>query len=211
MQGAPDAPALPDGLDQTEYERLRRLMWASVQRVWRGDHEVVAGMDPWSVVDEAWASMAARQFRCSGPFPVFACRVARNKAIDALKRAEVRRLGPSLDAVRTDDEGNEIRSVPVAASTPSAEAEFFESLTLAGITQAIDYSLTRLEKLVFLAVRVDRKSGAAVGRELNPPLSGQRVGQILAGAVVKIHNSLRELDNDSFADLRIHHESRDKP
>ena len=191
MQTAPDLPA---GLDRTEYERLRRLMWASVQRVWRGEREVVAGMDPWSVVDEAWASMAAQQFRCSGPFPIFACRVARNKAIDALKRAEVRRMGPSLDATRTDAEGNEAPLVPVAASSPSAEAEFFDAQRLVGITQAIDYSLTKLEKTIFLAVRIDRKSGAAVGRELNPPLTGQRVGQILAGAVVKIHNSLRELD-----------------
>jgi len=176
-------------------------MWASVQRVWRGDREVVAGTDPWSVVDEAWSSMAAQQFRSAGPFPVFACRVARNKAIDALKRAEVRRLGPSLDATRPDDEGNEMPLIPVEASTASAEAEFFDAERLAGITEAIEYSLTKLEKMVFLAVRVDRKSGAAVGRELDPPLSGQRVGQILAGAVVKIHDSLRALEDDELAKL----------
>lgn len=145
--------------------------------------------------------MAANQFRCTGPFPVFACRVARNKAIDALKRAEVRRLGPSLDATRPDDEGNEMRLVPLEASTASAEAEFFDAERLAGITQAIEYSLTKVEKMVFLAVRVDRKSGAAVGRELDPPLSGQRVGQILAGAVVKIHNSLRALEDDQLSKL----------
>lgn len=142
--------------------------------------------------------MAAQQFRSSGPFPVFACRVARNKAIDALKRAEVRRLGPSLDATRPDAEGNEMPVFPVQASSASAEAEYFEAQRLAGISQAIDYSLTKLEKLIFLAVRVDRKSGAAVGRELNPPLTGQRVGQILAGAVVKIHNSLSELELEPF-------------
>jgi DNA-directed RNA polymerase specialized sigma24 family protein len=194
-----DGLSLPDGVDRTEYDRLRRLMWASVQRVWRGDREVVAGTDPWSVVDEAWTSMAANDFRCAGPFPVFACRVARNKAIDALKRAEVRRLGPSLDATRPDDEGNEMRLVPLEASTASAEAEFFDAERLAGITQAIEYSLTKVEKMVFLAVRVDRKSGAAVGRELDPPLSGQRVGQILAGAVVKIHDSLRALEDEHLS------------
>jgi DNA-directed RNA polymerase specialized sigma24 family protein len=194
-----DGLSLPDGVDRTEYDRLRRLMWASVQRVWRGDREVVAGTDPWSVVDEAWTSMAANDFRCAGPFPVFACRVARNKAIDALKRAEVRRLGPSLDATRPDDEGNEMRLVPLEASTASAEAEFFDAERLAGITQAIEYSLTKVEKMVFLAVRVDRKSGAAVGRELDPPLSGQRVGQILAGAVVKIHDSLRALEDEQLS------------
>jgi DNA-directed RNA polymerase specialized sigma24 family protein len=196
-----DGPSLPEGVDRTEYEKLRRLMWASVQRVWRGDREVVAGTDPWSVVDEAWTSMAAQQFKCAGPFPVFACRVARNKAIDALKRAEVRRLGPSLDATRPDDEGHEMPVVPLEASTASAEAEFFGAQRLAGITEAIDYSLTKLEKMVFLAVRVDRKSGAAVGRELDPPLSGQRVGQILAGAMVKIHDSLRQLEDDQLVKM----------
>jgi DNA-directed RNA polymerase specialized sigma24 family protein len=196
-----DGPSLPEGVDRTEYERLRRLMWASVQRVWRGDREVVAGTDPWSVVDEAWTSMAAQQFRSAGPFPVFACRVARNKAIDALKRAEVRRLGPSLDATRSDDEGHQIQVIPMQASTASAEAEFFDAERLAGITQAIEYSLTKVEKMVFLAVRVDRKSGAAVGRELDPPLSGQRVGQILAGAVVKVHNSLQALGDEQLAKM----------
>jgi DNA-directed RNA polymerase specialized sigma24 family protein len=158
-------------------------------------------MDPWSVVDEAWASMAARQFRSSGPFPVFACRVARNKAIDALKRAEVRRLGPSLDATRPDPEGNEISLVPLEASAASAETEYFDAQRLVEISDAILYSLTKLERLVFFSVRVDRKSGAAVGRELNPPLSGQRVGQILAGAVVKIHDSLKDLNAGDYAQL----------
>lgn len=145
--------------------------------------------------------MAANQFQCAGPFPVFACRVARNKAIDALKRAEVRKLGPSLDATRPDDEGHEMPVIPLEASTASAEAEYFESERLVGITQAIDYSLTKVEKMVFLAVRVDRKSGAAVGRELDPPISGQRVGQILAAAVVKIHDSLRALEDDHYSRL----------
>lgn len=188
MQGAPE---LPDGVDKSEYEKLRRLMWASVQRVWRGDYEVVAGIDPWSVVDEAWSSMAAQGFKSSGPFPIFACRVARNKAIDALKRAEVRRTGPSLDATRQDDEGNEFPIVSLEASTASAETEYFDAQRLVGITDAIYYSLNKVERIVFFGVRVDHKSGAAVGRELNPPLSGQRVGQILAQAVVKIHEYLR--------------------
>lgn len=192
-------PNLPAGVDEAEYKRLRRLMWASVQRVWRGDREVVSGQDPWSVVDEAWTSMAAANFRCQGPFPVFACRVARNKAIDALKRAEVRRIGPSLDAVREDVEGNSLPLVTLEASTASAEAEYFEAQRLVSINDAINYSLNKLERMVFYAVRVDRKSRAAVGRELNPPLSGQRVGQILAGAVVKIHESLAATDGSPYS------------
>lgn len=175
-------------------------MWASVQRVWRSNYEVVAGVDPWSVVDEAWISMAARNFECSGPFPQFACRVARNKAIDALKRAEVRRTGPSLDATRQDDEGNERPVVNLAASTVSAETEYLNAERLVSITDAIHYSLSQVEQIVFFSVRVDRKSGAAVGRELDPPLSGQRVGQILAGAVMKIHEYLAERDMGGSAE-----------
>lgn len=169
-------------------------MWASVQRVWRSDYEVVAGVDPWSVVDEAWSSMAAQNFKCSGPFPQFACRVARNKAIDALKRAEVRRTGPPLDATRQDNEGNEMPMVNLAASTVSAETEYLDAERLVSITDAIHYSLNQVERIVFFSVRVDRKSGAAVGRELDPPLSGQRVGQILAGAVMKIHEYIAAKD-----------------
>jgi DNA-directed RNA polymerase specialized sigma24 family protein len=198
VQGGPD---LPDGVDKSEYEKLRRLMWASVQRIWRGEQEVVAGMDPWSVVDEAWSSMAAQGFKSGGPFPVFACRVARNKAIDALKRAEVRRIGPSLDATRQDDEGNEFPIVSIEASTVSAETEYFDAQRLVGITDAIYYSLNKVERIVFFGVRVDRKSGAAVGRELDPPLSGQRVGQILTQAVIKIHEHIRA-QNLSVSEVR---------
>ncbi|MGQ0680376.1 MAG: hypothetical protein ACT4OM_12105 [Actinomycetota bacterium] len=113
--------------------------------------------------------------------------MAKNKAIDALKRAEVRHTGPSLDATRTDHEGNWMPVITPEAISVSAEFEYLESQRLVGITEAIQNSLTRIERIVFFGVRVDRRSGAAVGRELNPPLTGQRVGQILARATVKIH------------------------
>jgi len=51
--------------------------------------------------------------------------------------------------------------------------------------------LTDLERHIFLAVRTDRKSRAAVGRELPSPLSGQRVGQIVGEALVKIDEYVR--------------------
>jgi hypothetical protein len=43
-----------------------------------------------------------------------------------------------------------------------------------------------------LAVRVAGKSRAAVGRELDPPISGQRVGQIVAAATMKIKTHVEE-------------------
>jgi hypothetical protein len=47
-------------------------------------------------------------------------------------------------------------------------------------------TLTDLQRQVFVAVRIDRKSRAAVGRELDPPLTGQRVGQVVAEAFIKL-------------------------
>jgi DNA-directed RNA polymerase specialized sigma24 family protein len=66
-------------------------MRASVLRVWRLNGDVIAGVDPWDVVDEAWTSMAERNFQCEEPFLPFALRVAKNKAIAILRSAEARR------------------------------------------------------------------------------------------------------------------------
>ena len=41
--------------------------------------QVVAGLDPWDVVDEAWLSMAQSNFESKGPFLPHALTVARNK------------------------------------------------------------------------------------------------------------------------------------
>jgi hypothetical protein len=63
----PLSPALPDGVGDKEYKRIRKLMRASVLGVWRVNHDVVAGIDPWHVVDDAWSSMAEKNFKCKGP------------------------------------------------------------------------------------------------------------------------------------------------
>jgi DNA-directed RNA polymerase specialized sigma24 family protein len=180
---------LPDGVDNDEYLRLRGLMRASVLKVWTTDH-VVAGMDPWGVVDEAWRSMAESGFRSAGPFLPFALRVARNKAIDALTRYEARRRDRSLQEPVTE-EGLELGDV--VPGSEGAESDFFareehieQIKRLALVEEAIENTLTETERHVFLAVRVDRKSGAAVGRDLDPPVTGQRVGQIVAAATTKI-------------------------
>src|SRR5262249_61802990 len=65
-------------------------------RVW-GSDRVIAGMDPWVVVDEAWASMAENGFRSEGPFLPFVLRVTRYKALDAKNRAEARRRDRWVD------------------------------------------------------------------------------------------------------------------
>jgi RNA polymerase sigma factor (sigma-70 family) len=181
-------------VDQREYQRIRKLMRASVLRVWggRGLEEVLAGRDPLDLVDEAWASMAASGFRCKGPFPAHACVVARNKALDAVRKAERKTIGPSIDAQARDDEGTAAPAALVEGSSVSAEDEFFAAQKLMLIEDAIYETLDGRERAVFLGVRVDRKSGAAVGRELNPPISGQRVGQILAEALIKIQSHVGE-------------------
>ena len=166
-------------------------MRASVLNVWRTNQEVIAGMDPWDVVDEAWTSMARRRFESKGPFLPHALAVARNKAVDAQRRAEARRRDRSIDAP-------ELRHEP--ADSAGADVEYFrdqerivalQRLTLAEEAIYSDHVLTKEEREVFVAVQLDGKSRAAVGRELDPPLTGQRVGQVVAQAAIKIQSYVK--------------------
>lgn len=156
---------------------------------------MIAGVDPWVVVDEAWSSMAQGGFQSEGPFLPFAIRVARNKAIDALNRAEAKRRDRSLDKpISTVSETSEHRVLAdVTIGSPGADSEYFSRLEhldaiqrLALAEEAIYRVLSETERSAFLAVRVQGKSRAAVGRELDPPVTGQRVGQVIAAATIKI-------------------------
>src|SRR5207247_1556003 len=146
-----------------------------------------------SVVDEAWTSMAEGGFRSTGPFVPFALKVAQNKAIDAVKRAEARRLYRSLDEPLGTDGAQALVLADTVAGSRGAEADYLdqqehlatiEQLSLA--QRAMRETLTDKEREVFTAVQINGKSCAAVGRELDPPLTGQRVGQIVAQALVKV-------------------------
>ncbi len=191
---------LPDGVDEAGYTRIRGLMRFSVLRVWRSDH-VIAGVDPWVVVDEAWSSMAESGFKSEGPFLPFALRVARNKALDALNRAEARRHDRSLFepiSTRVDDAQSLVLE-DVTAGSSGADTDYFSKVEhleaiqrLSLAEEAIYRALSDRERDVFLAVRVNGKSRAAVGRELDPPLSGQRVGQLIASATVKVRAYMDE-------------------
>jgi DNA-directed RNA polymerase specialized sigma24 family protein len=190
------APVLPEGVDSQEYERIRVRMRMSVLKVWKSD-QMIAGMDPWSVVDEAWASMAESGFTSAGPFEPFALRVAHNKAVDVLNKAEAKRHHRSLEAPITDS--TDVSLEDVLPGSAGADEEYFselrhqkdvELLTLA--EEAIDAVLTPVEREVFLAVQYHRKSCVAVGRELDRPVTGQRVGQIVAAATAKIHSYIEE-------------------
>jgi DNA-directed RNA polymerase specialized sigma24 family protein len=185
-------------VDEEAYARIRGLMRLSVLRVWRSDH-VIAGMDPRGVVDEAWSSMAENGFRSAGPFLPFALRVARNKALDALNRAEARRRDRSLHEPIARSGDDELVLGDVAAGSPGAEDDYFSKVDhvetvqqLALAEEAIREVLSPVERDVFLAVRVDGRSRAAVGRELDAPLTGQRVGQIVAQATTKIRTYIEE-------------------
>jgi DNA-directed RNA polymerase specialized sigma24 family protein len=192
-------PVLPEGVDDEAYRRTRGLMRLCVLRVW-GSDRVIAGMDPWVVVDEAWASMAERGFRSEGPFLPFALRVARNKALDAKNRAEARRRDRSLDEPLTSD-GDPEPSVlsDVTAGSAGAEDDYFSRTEhvemirrLALAEEAIYRTLSETERDVFLAVRVAGKSRAGVGRELDPPITGLGVGLIVAAATMKIRARVDE-------------------
>lgn len=197
-------PVLPDGVDGEAYKQIRRLMRLSVLRIWRTD-QVIAGVDPWSVVDEAWSSMAASGFRSKGPFLPFALAVAHNKALDALNRAEAKRRDRSLhEPISTGTEDAEgLVLADVAAGSGGAEADYFSEQEhletvqqLALAEEAIDRALSDTERAVFTAVQRDGKSRAAVGRDLDPPLTGQRVGQIVASALFKVRRYMEEHEKE---------------
>lgn len=167
-------------------------MRASVLRTWRANSEVIAGVDPWDVVDEAWMAMAEQDFASKGDFLPHALTVARNKAIDHQRRAEARRRDRSIDMPAVQ-EG--------VAGSVGADVDYFRSTEqVAAVTrlalweQAIYEAglLTDVQREVFVGVRIDGKSRAAVGRELDPPLTGQRVGQIAAEAFIKLQRHVRQ-------------------
>jgi DNA-directed RNA polymerase specialized sigma24 family protein len=168
-------------------------MRASVLRTWRATSEVIAGVDPWDVVDEAWISMAEQNFEAKGDFLPHALTVARNKAIDHQRRAEARRRDHRSIEVPAVQEG--------ISGSVGADVDYFRSqeqvaavARLALWEEAIYERgvLTDLQRQVFVAVRIDGKSRAAVGRELDPPLSGQRVGQITAEAFIKLQRYVEQ-------------------
>ena len=185
MEGEPPKPRLPDGIDEDEYKRIRGLMRASVLKAWRANHEVIAGVDPWDIVDEAWISMAEGNFESKGPFLPHALTVARNKAVDAQRRVEARRRDRSIDAPLVN-ELTESRGADVDYFRSQDEIDAVRRLALWEDGIYSSGTLTDLQQRVFIAVRIDGKSRAAVGRELDPPLTGQRVGQIAAEAFIKL-------------------------
>ena len=173
-------------------------MRASVLRTWRAGSEVIAGVDPWDVVDEAWASMAEQGFESKGDFLPHALAVARNKAIDHQRRAEARRRDRSIDVPAVHEE------VPGSAG---ADADYFRSreqvvaVTRLALWEEAIYEggiLTDLQRQVFVGVRIHGKSRAAVGRELDPPLTGQRVGQIAAEAFIKLQRYVKRNEDSAL-------------
>ncbi len=160
-------------------------MRASVLGAWRRNQEVIAGLDPWDVVDEAWVSMAQNNFESKSPFLPHALTVARNKAVDAQRRAEARRRDRSIDDPLAEE----------VAGSPGAEVDYFKKQEQVDAVKRLALweegiyasdTLSDIQREVFIAVRIDGKSRAAVGRELDPPLTGQRVGQIAAEAFIKL-------------------------
>ena len=176
-------------------------MRASVLRAWRANSGVIAGVDPWDVVDEAWASMAEQGFASKGDFLPHALTVARNKAVDHQRRAEARRRDRSIDSPAAKE----------LAASVGADVDYFRSQEqidavrrLALWEEAIHAPgvLTGVERRVFVAAQIDGKSRAAVGRELDPPLTGQRVGQIVAQSFIKLQRYVKQKEDSGLGTKR---------
>lgn len=162
---------------------------------------MIAGLDPWDVVDEAWGAMAENEFSSKGPFVPHAVVVARNKAVDVMRRVEARRGDRSIDARAVVEGGGPESLNETLAGSSGADVDYFRGLDELAAVQRLALAeeaiytvevLTRVEREVFIAVRVDGKSRAAVGRQLVPPLTGQRVGQIVAQAIIKVQAYVTE-------------------
>ena len=186
-------------------------MRVSVLSVWRARHEVVAGIDPLDVVDEAWSSMAEDNFRSKGPFLPHALVVARNKAVDAMRRGEAKRRDRSLETPVASAAGSGgVTLQDELPGSPGADVDYFRGLDQVAAIRKLALAeealyaagvLTDVEREVFVAVRVHGKSRAAVGRELDPPLTGQRVGQIAAQAFIKIQGFIKTYQQQTQDDL----------
>lgn len=162
---------------------------------------MIAGLDPWDVVDEAWTSMAENGFQSQGPFMPHALTVARNKAVDAQRRVEARRRDRSIDAPLPYEPADSVGAdVDYFRSEERIDAVRKLALWEQGIYESD--ALTDIQKQVFIAVRIDGKSRAAVGRELDPPLTGQRVGQIAAEAFIKLQAYVKSNEDSSQGDRR---------
>lgn len=169
-----------EALDPQEHSRLRRLMWASVQRAWRGNANLLSyPIDPWHVVDDAWISMAKNEFRHVEPFPVFACRMAREQALAALL------VVPAHDFYAQPF--RPLRPRPFV----DPYTEYLEADRLASVSEAI-HLLSPIERWVFFAVKVDKRSNETVGAELHPPLTGSQLGEVLDRALHNIYNHLND-------------------
>ena len=134
-----------------------------------------------------------------GPVPPLRPEGGEEQGSRRLRRAETKARGPSLDAPVGGEEGPEATGKDLLLGSSGADVDYFRDrkhvravLTLALIEDAVFEVLTETERKVFLEVRVNGKSGAAVGRELDPPVSGQRVGQIVVKALVKISAYLKD-------------------
>ena len=139
---------------------------------------MIAGLDPWDVVDEAWGAMAENGFSSKGPFVPHAVVVARNKAVDVMRRVEAWRGDRSIDAEAE-------RTSKAGTGEPARDPRRFErgrrrllrgldelaAIQRLALAEEAIYTaevLTRVEREVFIAVRVDGKSRAAVGRSWFP-------------------------------------------
>ena len=104
-----------------------------------------------------------------------------------------------MDAPLHHEQGEEVTRKDLLRGSEGADVDYFEHgdeiekvELLSLVEEAVHRTLTTTERKVFLEVQFNEKSRAAVGRELTPPVTGQRVGQIMATALVKIRRHLKQ-------------------
>jgi RNA polymerase sigma factor (sigma-70 family) len=194
----PDHPLLQD---RVRLEAILDVMYIQIQKVThpfraavgRGDaearheHALIGGESPDDVLQTAaLALLSYPPSQLTTTWQALAVGIARNKAIDAIRRATSGRKTSSADSEGARD--REINVVPLSTgggqpdpidSLPAdidAEAEFIASRQQLILLRLARELLSDRERRIFFEIHHLGISRAEVGRSLG--LTGQRVGQI---------------------------------
>ena len=208
--------------DRERLEAILDVMYIQIQKVThpfraavgRGDagarHEraLIGGESPDDVLQTATLALLSHPpSQLTTTWEALAVRIARNKAIDAIRRATSGRTRFSGDSERTRD--REIDVVPLSTAgggqdpidaLPAdidAEAEFIASRQQLILLRLARELLSDRERQIFFEIHHLGISRAEVGRDLG--LTGQRVGQIYRQAARRLLDAAH--DDPAFRTL----------
>lgn len=215
----PDHPLLQD---RERLDAILDVMYIQIQKVThpfraaagRGDagtrqeHALLGGESPDDVLQTATLALLSHPpSELTTSWEALAVTIARNKAVDAVRRATSGRTSPAADdgppaaetnviPLPTAGQGNNPVDA-VAADDEALEAEFIASRQQQILLRLAWEVLDDRDRQIFFAIHHLGRSRAEVGRRFG--LTGQRVGQIYRGAARRLLDAAR--DDPTFRTL----------